>query len=322
MITGPSADDGMEVTSPLRMLIKGCPPIASVTRDEKTSRSTASAAPAGTRASSAHRMTNDPSRRISSLRRPTALSSLSPRKEFEQTSSARPSVLWTAVGLTGRISCRTTGTPRDAACHAASLPASPPPTIVTRAMLRGRQLFGLAHVRTLLGVADQLPAVPLGDLLDEERRAAVGALFGDRTIPEREVAVGIVGAAEEHLAAARLALDDVAAVLRAEHAGRLLLDVLAGRIAAARGELAETSLLDHQVRLALRALLVEDLVRLGRGDPLLGRDDLPRRLALGIAGAGEELAEAAALHRHRLAAVLAVLLDRFPLAARLGGLEL
>ena len=105
---------GCDVTSPRRMLISGCDAIASVTRDENRSRSTASAAPAGTRASSAHRMMSDPSRRISSFSRPTALSSLSPRKEFEQTSSARPSVLWTAVGFTGRISWRTTGTPRDA----------------------------------------------------------------------------------------------------------------------------------------------------------------------------------------------------------------
>jgi hypothetical protein len=39
--------------------------------------------------------------------------------------------LWTAVGRTGRISWRTTDTPRDAACQAASEPANPPPTIVT-----------------------------------------------------------------------------------------------------------------------------------------------------------------------------------------------
>jgi hypothetical protein len=38
--------------------------------------------------------------------------------------------LWTAVGRTGRISWRVTGTPREAACQAASQPASPPPTIV------------------------------------------------------------------------------------------------------------------------------------------------------------------------------------------------
>ena len=78
-------------------------------------------------ARSATRITSESRRRISSFRRPTALSSLSPRKELLQTSSARRSVWWTAVGTIGRISCSTTGTPRFAACHAASLPARPPP---------------------------------------------------------------------------------------------------------------------------------------------------------------------------------------------------
>ena len=58
-------------------------------RSANRSRSTASAAPAGTRTASATRITSEPSRRISSLRRPTALSSLSLRKELLQTSSAR-----------------------------------------------------------------------------------------------------------------------------------------------------------------------------------------------------------------------------------------
>src|SRR4029078_6621126 len=106
-----------------------------------------------------------------------------------------------------------------------------------------------------------------------------------------------------------------------EDAGRLLLHVLAGGIAAARRELAEPSLLDDQVRLALRAFLVDDLIRLRRRDALLRGDDLPRRLALRIAGAREELTEASALDDHRLAAVLARLLD-LPFGARLGRLEL
>ena len=91
-----------------------------VTASAKRSRSTASAAPAGTRLASAARMTSEPSRRISSLSRPTALSSLSPRNELLQTSSASRSVLCTAVGRTGRISYSVTGTPCDAACQAAS----------------------------------------------------------------------------------------------------------------------------------------------------------------------------------------------------------
>ena len=75
----------------------------------------------------AARMINEPRRRTSSFSSHTALSSLSPRKEFEQTSSLRRSVLCTAVGCTGRISCSTTRAPSEAACQAASLPASPPP---------------------------------------------------------------------------------------------------------------------------------------------------------------------------------------------------
>src|SRR5207237_1624967 len=54
---------------------------------------------------------------------------------------------------------------------------------------------------------------------------------------------------------------------------------------------------------------------------LLGGDDLPGGLALRIARAGEELAKPAALHDHRLAAVLARFLD-LPLGTRLGRLEL
>ena len=57
-----------------------------------------------TRLASAARITSDPRRRISSFSRPTALSSLSPRNELLQTSSASRSVLCTAVGRAGRIS--------------------------------------------------------------------------------------------------------------------------------------------------------------------------------------------------------------------------
>src|SRR5439155_210781 len=90
------------------------------------------------------------------------------------------------------------------------------------------------------------------------------------------------------------------------HAGRLVLDVLALGVLRAGGELAEAALLDHQVRAAARARLVENLIRLGRLEAaLLGRDQLARRLALGIPRAREELAEPAALDGHRLAAVLA-----------------
>src|SRR5690606_11191913 len=135
------------------------------------------------------------------------------------------------------------------------------------------------------------------------------ARLGDRPVPEREVALRIVHAAVERLAAARLALDDLAAVLRAAHTGRLVLDVLAGRIAAARGELAEPSLLDDQVLPALRAGFLAQLSGLGSPDALLLGDDLPGRPALRVAGAGEEHAEPPAARNHGTSAVLARFLE-------------
>src|SRR5213078_3536363 len=59
-----------------------------------------------------------------------------------------------------------------------------------------------------------------------------------------------------------------------------------------------------------------------RGDALLGGDYLPRRLALGIAGARQELAEAAALDDHRLPAILAGRILQLPLGAGLRRIEL
>ena len=213
-------------------------------------------------------------------------------------------------------------------------PARPPPMISDhgRCWLVAVSVYGVstsssARVVAVLVVAEDLASVLLRGLLDEERRAARGTLLQDRAVPQHEIAVGIIRAAEERLAALRLALDDLAAlvgVLRARQARRLVLDVLALGIFRAGGELAEAPLLDDQIRSAPRALLVENLVRLRRLEPaLLGRDQLARRLALGIARAGEELAEAAALDGHRLAAVLARL--DFLLAAlrlRLGALDL
>src|SRR4029077_13685664 len=77
-------------------------------------------------------MISEPSRRISACNNPTALlAASSERNEFEHTSSARPSVRCASVIRSGRISCTTTRIPALAACHAASEPARPPPTIWT-----------------------------------------------------------------------------------------------------------------------------------------------------------------------------------------------
>ncbi len=74
-------------------------------------------------------MMSDPASRISACRSPTALvSASSDRKELEQTSSARPSVLCASVPRTPRISCKTTGTPAEAICQAASDPQGRPMT--------------------------------------------------------------------------------------------------------------------------------------------------------------------------------------------------
>src|SRR3954454_7288569 len=77
-------------------------------------------------------MMSEPSRRISACSSPTALlAASSERKEFEHTSSARPSVRCASVILTGRISCKVTGVPDLATCQAASEPARPAPTTCT-----------------------------------------------------------------------------------------------------------------------------------------------------------------------------------------------
>ena len=104
--------------------------MARVTDSLKTSRSTAKASPAGTRAASPHRITSDPSSAISRFSRPTALDSAEERNEFEQTSSARFEVWWASVVRAGLISKRSTSWPRSASPQAHSVPASPPPMIL------------------------------------------------------------------------------------------------------------------------------------------------------------------------------------------------
>src|SRR6516164_8170185 len=254
-----------------------------------------------------------------------------------------------------------TGTPRDATCHAASAPARPPPMIVTirpelatewgeitdtgfgirggaggpnpeshsgpTPLRRGYGPLLGPRVIALLVVAEQPAAVALGGLLDEKRRTAFGARLGHRAVPEHEVAIRIVRAAEEELSTLRFALDDLAAflgVLRAFDPGALVLDVLALGIIRAGGELTVPPLLDDQIRLAARAFLVQNLIGFRRAQATLpGRDQLSRGLALRIARTREELSESAALHGHRSAAILTRLdLVLARLRFRLLGLDL
>ena len=76
----------------------------SVTSLENASRSTDKEPPAGTRVCFAHSTHSEPNRLISSLRSPAAEATRSALKEFEQMSSAKPSVLCAGVLFTGRIS--------------------------------------------------------------------------------------------------------------------------------------------------------------------------------------------------------------------------
>ena len=126
---------GSAVTSSQQNSTRGCPLSLSVIYAENPSRSTASAPPAGTRQASAASMTSEPSRRISSLSRPTAFSTLFARSELEHTSSAKPSLRCAGVKLLGLISTSRTGTPRRTSCQAASQPASPAPTTNTRCVI-------------------------------------------------------------------------------------------------------------------------------------------------------------------------------------------
>ena len=128
MIQLPSS--GRAVISPSAMVTSGWARRAAVTSAEKASRSTASAPPAGSLWRSAAVMMRPPAARISQCSWPTALfTSSSERKLLEQTISAQSPVRWAKVPTWGRISCRITGTPARAACHAASEPAMPAPTI-------------------------------------------------------------------------------------------------------------------------------------------------------------------------------------------------
>ena len=70
----------------------GLSSIARPTSAENRPRSTARAPPAGTADSFARRMSLDPIFSSSSFRSPAALSCLIDLREFEQTSSAKPSV--------------------------------------------------------------------------------------------------------------------------------------------------------------------------------------------------------------------------------------
>src|SRR5437773_3452837 len=134
--------------------------------------------------------------------------------------------------------------------------------------------------------------------------AALGAFFRYRLAPGDEIAVRVAAAAVKSLTALGAPLDNFAfRTLRTLHSHGLLLDVLAGRVIAAGGELAETAELRHHIAAALRAFFIQRHVGLS-----LDASNGPGGLAIRITGAGEKLSEAALLQHHGPAAVLAVFL--------------
>src|SRR3984957_19009720 len=120
----------------------------------------------------------EPRARISRCRIPTALvEASSDRKEFEQTSSARWEVWGPAVVRIGRISCRITGTPEFAACHAASEPASPPPMMwIGRMDALVTKLYAIVNA---FGGKISAPE-PLGADAPPERRVSALSEFNDQ----------------------------------------------------------------------------------------------------------------------------------------------
>src|SRR6516162_9871967 len=107
--------------------------------------------------------------------------------------------------------------------------------------------LGLFFGTLLLVRAFEIDAT-LERLLDEIRAAALGAFLGNRLIVRGEVAFGVVGAAPEDVATARLPLCDVSlAALWALHAfNDVLLDVLALGVAGAGDELAVGALAQNE----------------------------------------------------------------------------
>ena len=96
---------GKPLTSPYSTVTSGCWRNIVLTASENASRSTAKAPPAGNFVISPIPIIRLSDLRISSCSTPTALPCLSSeRKELEQTSSAKPSVLWASVIRFGRIS--------------------------------------------------------------------------------------------------------------------------------------------------------------------------------------------------------------------------
>src|SRR5215831_14843712 len=174
-------------------------------------------------------------------------------------------------------------------------------------------LRGFRFIKQLFPVAAFLDAGAHGAdfsfLLDGEFGAAFRTGLGDRHIRRGKVAVRVPRAsvkdARAPTAACAAAADELALVtLWAFDTHGDWARVLALGISRTADELAEAAMLLDQAVAAGRALFIERLIRLARDARAFHQP--PRGLAVGIAGASEKHAEAAALDGHLFAAVFAI----------------
>ena len=149
-------------------------------------------------------------------------------------------------------------------------------------------------------------------LLDNKRSAALRARLGNGHVWGCEVTVRIARAAIEDARTPAAAFSGAAAADKFALIALGTFDpqsdgarVLALRIAGAADEFAEAAMLLYQAVPAKSALFVEWLIGLVCDASAL--DKAARGFAIGIALAGEESAEAAALDNHFLAAIIAIL---------------
>ena len=163
------------------MVISGFDLILSVIYREKISLSTASAPPAATRLMSAASIISEPNSRISSFKSPQAFSMRSAFNEFEQTNSAKFSLLCAGEYFSGFISQSSTSIPRPANCQAASQPASPAPITLT--------FIFFAWLSFIFAIFVQAIYFAASAVLFKEQAAALRTLFLKRHIPRHKVAL-------------------------------------------------------------------------------------------------------------------------------------
>ena len=133
-------------------------------------------------------------------------------------------------------------------------------------LLRGRlRSWYWQHVALISAIL--IRATPrrafLGRLLQQERRAALRALFDHRFVPIDDFTLGVLGAAVENLAALGSLDDDFALTTgtRTSDPGSLAFDVFALRIIRAGDEFAKPSLTFHQLSVINRALFIQHFRR-------------------------------------------------------------